>query len=85
MKLSTTSSTRTREHNIPISIKFVKPVFGFNASYVSVSGGNVQRQAYSNLSNIHVSNYISTSHVPIRLFSVLSAFTKSVGASTSSA
>ncbi|KAF3436998.1 hypothetical protein FNV43_RR19751 [Rhamnella rubrinervis] len=42
VKLSTASNTRTREHSIPISIKFMKPVFGFNSSYVSVSGGHLQ-------------------------------------------
>lgn len=47
VKLSTTSTVRTRKRNIPISIIFVKPVFGFNSSYVSVSGGNIQRQVYS--------------------------------------
>ncbi|KAL5544170.1 hypothetical protein UlMin_007954 [Ulmus minor] len=51
--LSTSSDVRTREHNIPISIKFVKPVFGFNSSYVSVSGGHVQ-----SFHQISRSNYI---------------------------
>lgn len=45
VKLSTTSSMRTREHNIPILIKFMKPVFGFNSSSLSLSGGRLQRQA----------------------------------------
>lgn len=44
MRLSTTSRMRTREHNIPISIKFMKPVFRFNSSLISVSGGRLQRQ-----------------------------------------
>ncbi|XP_061349296.1 uncharacterized protein LOC133294608 isoform X3 [Gastrolobium bilobum] len=34
-----TYSMRTREHNIQILIKFVKPVFGFNSSCISISGG----------------------------------------------
>ncbi|CAN1149733.1 hypothetical protein LINPERPRIM_LOCUS18596 [Linum perenne] len=42
VRLSTTSSTRTREHNIMVSIKFMKPVFGFNSSFVSISGGRLQ-------------------------------------------
>ncbi|XP_062116214.1 uncharacterized protein LOC133830289 isoform X2 [Humulus lupulus] len=44
VKLRTTSTmrTRTREHNIPISIIFMKPVFGFNSSHVSVIGGHVK-------------------------------------------
>ncbi|CAL9031034.1 unnamed protein product [Prunus brigantina] len=42
VKLSTTSSMRTREHNIPILIKFMKPVFGFNSSSLSLSGGRLQ-------------------------------------------
>ncbi|XVF54085.1 hypothetical protein PTKIN_Ptkin05aG0152700 [Pterospermum kingtungense] len=44
VRLSTTSQMRTREHNIPISIKFMKPVFGFNSSFISISGGQLQRQ-----------------------------------------
>ncbi|KAI9175004.1 hypothetical protein LWI28_026091 [Acer negundo] len=42
VRLSTTSSTRTRQHNIAISIKFLKHVFGFNSSFISVSGGHLQ-------------------------------------------
>ncbi|GAV58350.1 hypothetical protein CFOL_v3_01884 [Cephalotus follicularis] len=41
--LSATSSMRTREHIIPISIKFTKPVFGFNSSLISISGGLLKR------------------------------------------
>ncbi|KFK34118.1 hypothetical protein AALP_AA5G103800 [Arabis alpina] len=37
--LSTTSGMRTRKHTIPIWIKFIKPVFGFNSSFVSITGG----------------------------------------------
>ncbi|GAA0161748.1 hypothetical protein LIER_17992 [Lithospermum erythrorhizon] len=40
VRLSTTSSTRTREKSISILIKFIKPVFGFNSSHVSVTGGH---------------------------------------------
>ncbi|XP_062169563.1 uncharacterized protein LOC133875442 isoform X3 [Alnus glutinosa] len=40
VRLSTTSYTRTREHNIPILIKFMKPVFGFNSSNISITGGH---------------------------------------------
>ncbi|KAK6249525.1 hypothetical protein SCA6_003530 [Theobroma cacao] len=42
VRLSTTSHMRTREHNVPISIKFMKPVFGFNSSLISISGGRLQ-------------------------------------------
>ncbi|KAK2663734.1 hypothetical protein Ddye_002308 [Dipteronia dyeriana] len=42
VRLSTTSSTRTRQHSITISIKFLKPVFGFNSSFISISGGHLQ-------------------------------------------
>ncbi|XWS60752.1 hypothetical protein CRYUN_Cryun07bG0062900 [Craigia yunnanensis] len=42
VRLSTTSHKRTREHDIPISIKFMKPVFGFNSSLISISGGHLQ-------------------------------------------
>ncbi|XP_031287788.1 uncharacterized protein LOC116146511 isoform X2 [Pistacia vera] len=43
VRLSTTSGMRTKQHSIPISIKFLKPVFGFNSSFISVSGGLLQR------------------------------------------
>ncbi|XWS50936.1 hypothetical protein CRYUN_Cryun12cG0133900 [Craigia yunnanensis] len=49
VRLSTTSHMRTREHNIPLSIKFMKPVFGFNSSFISISGGHLQRQVITNL------------------------------------
>ncbi|XP_011028534.1 PREDICTED: uncharacterized protein LOC105128518 isoform X1 [Populus euphratica] len=42
VRLSTSSNTRTKEHSIPISIKFMKPVFGFNSSFLSISGGHLQ-------------------------------------------
>lgn len=44
VKLSTTSSMRTREHSISVLIKFMKPVFGFNSSSLALSGGLLQRQ-----------------------------------------
>ncbi|KAJ8771773.1 hypothetical protein K2173_026950 [Erythroxylum novogranatense] len=40
--LSTISSTRTREHIIPVSVNFMKPVFGFKSSSLSISGGHLQ-------------------------------------------
>lgn len=43
VRLSTTSSTRTRDKYIPVLVKFMKPVFGFNSSHVSFSGGQVRR------------------------------------------
>ncbi|CAN4086028.1 unnamed protein product [Withania somnifera] len=42
VRLSTTSRMRTCEEQIPVLIKFVKPVFGFNSSHVSISGGQLQ-------------------------------------------
>ncbi|XP_054821268.1 uncharacterized protein LOC129320105 [Prosopis cineraria] len=33
---------RTQEHNVQILIKFVKPVFGFNSSCISLTGGNLR-------------------------------------------
>ncbi|KAJ8553902.1 hypothetical protein K7X08_024580 [Anisodus acutangulus] len=41
VRLSTTSRMRTCEEQIPVLIKFVKPVFGFNSSHVSISGGHL--------------------------------------------
>ncbi|KAL4634077.1 hypothetical protein ACB092_04G171300 [Castanea dentata] len=40
--LSTPSHIRTRERNIPMLIKFVKPVFGVNSSIISITGGHIQ-------------------------------------------
>ncbi|XP_052177031.1 uncharacterized protein LOC127791218 isoform X2 [Diospyros lotus] len=42
VSLSTTSRTRTRQNSIPVLIKFVKPVFDFNSSHISISGGHLQ-------------------------------------------
>ncbi|KAL0417123.1 UNVERIFIED_CONTAM: hypothetical protein Slati_3544200 [Sesamum latifolium] len=39
VRLSTTCNMRTKEKSIVILIKFMKPVFGFNSSHVSISGG----------------------------------------------
>lgn len=45
--LNTTSGMRTRKHTIPVWIKFMKPVFGFNSSLVSISGGYLDRLVFS--------------------------------------
>ncbi|XP_056686161.1 uncharacterized protein [Spinacia oleracea] len=42
VRLSTTSKMKTKDSSITVSIKFLKPVFGFNSSHVSVSGGHVE-------------------------------------------
>ncbi|CAK9156552.1 unnamed protein product [Ilex paraguariensis] len=42
VSLSTTSKMRTRETSISVLIKFVKPVFGFNSSHITISGGHLQ-------------------------------------------
>ncbi|WCJ36094.1 hypothetical protein M5689_017313 [Euphorbia peplus] len=42
VRLSTTSNSRTKERIIPVSIKFMKPVFGFNSSLLSISGGHLR-------------------------------------------
>nr|GMC69900.1 uncharacterized protein LOC109177202 isoform X1 [Ipomoea batatas] len=42
VRLSTTSTMRTSEKQIPIVINFIKPVFGFNSSLISISGGQVK-------------------------------------------
>ncbi|KAL8091682.1 uncharacterized protein LOC141689652 isoform X2 [Apium graveolens] len=42
VRLSTTSNMRTRHRSLPILIRFMEPVFGFNSSHISVSGGYVQ-------------------------------------------
>lgn len=47
VKLSTTSRMRTKDESIPVLIKFVKPVFGFNSSHISIAGGHLERLATS--------------------------------------
>ncbi|XP_042036904.1 uncharacterized protein LOC121782957 [Salvia splendens] len=42
VRLSTTCDMRTKEKIILVMIKFMKPVFGFNSSHVSISGGHLQ-------------------------------------------
>ncbi|PIN20252.1 hypothetical protein CDL12_07057 [Handroanthus impetiginosus] len=42
VRLSTTCNMRTREKSILILIKFMKPVFNFNSSHVSIAGGHLQ-------------------------------------------
>ncbi|XP_077244190.1 uncharacterized protein LOC143884473 isoform X2 [Tasmannia lanceolata] len=42
VRLSTTSNMRTRECNVPVLINFMKPVFDFNSSAISISGGHLQ-------------------------------------------
>lgn len=42
VRLSTTSKMRTREGSIMVSIKFLKPVFGFNSTDISISGGHLE-------------------------------------------
>lgn len=46
MRLSTTSHMRTRQEHIPVTIKFMKPVFSFNSSHLSISGGVMQGSVY---------------------------------------
>ncbi|KAK8970883.1 hypothetical protein KSP40_PGU018306 [Platanthera guangdongensis] len=41
VRVSTTADVRTKEQNIPVIIKFVKPVFEFNSSSVLISGGHI--------------------------------------------
>ncbi|KMT10614.1 hypothetical protein BVRB_5g117340 [Beta vulgaris subsp. vulgaris] len=42
VRLSTTSKMRTKDSDITVSIKFLKSVFGFNSSQISVSGGHLE-------------------------------------------
>ncbi|GKV18958.1 hypothetical protein SLEP1_g29266 [Rubroshorea leprosula] len=42
VRLSTTSGMRTKEKSILTNIKFKKPIFGFNSSLLSISGGHLQ-------------------------------------------
>ncbi|KAG8378846.1 hypothetical protein BUALT_Bualt07G0027200 [Buddleja alternifolia] len=42
VRLSTTCNMRTKEKSILILVKFLKPVFGFNSSHISISGGDLK-------------------------------------------
>ncbi|XP_050225028.1 uncharacterized protein LOC126674595 isoform X2 [Mercurialis annua] len=65
VRLSTLSTSRTKDHNIPVSIKFMKPVFGFNASSLSVSGGHLL-----SFHEISKSKYIAEIHADGDIVSV---------------
>ncbi|XP_020537408.1 uncharacterized protein LOC105640359 isoform X2 [Jatropha curcas] len=65
VKLSTTSNSRTKEHSILISIKFMKPVFGFNSSFLSISGGHLQ-----SFQEISRSKYIAQIHADDEIISI---------------
>ncbi|XP_073141458.1 uncharacterized protein [Henckelia pumila] len=41
VRLSTRCSARTKERSVPILIEFTKPVFDFNSSHISISGGHL--------------------------------------------
>ncbi|KAF5476777.1 hypothetical protein F2P56_003478 [Juglans regia] len=41
VRLSTIFHMRTKEHSIPMLIKFMKPVFGFNSSNILIMGGHL--------------------------------------------
>ncbi|KAM7465314.1 hypothetical protein LguiB_012876 [Lonicera macranthoides] len=68
VRLSTTSKRRTKQRSIPILIKFMKPVFGFNSSHIFVSGGNLRgfqeksRRAY--IVEIQASGDIISVNIP---------------------
>ncbi|RZC72015.1 hypothetical protein C5167_035206 [Papaver somniferum] len=47
VKLSTTSNMRTKEDTVPFLIQFSDPVFYFNSSSLTISGGHFQRQLVS--------------------------------------
>lgn len=42
VRLSTTSKMRTSDQSFPVTIKFIKPVFGFNSSTLLLYGGHLQ-------------------------------------------
>ena len=45
--LTTLLHMRTREHNIPMWIEFMEPVFGFNDAKISINGGHIEWQVIS--------------------------------------
>ncbi|KAK9108120.1 hypothetical protein Syun_024131 [Stephania yunnanensis] len=68
VRLSTTSNMRTRDHIVPVVIKFVKPVFSFNSSTLTISGGHLQsfqevsRSVY--VVEIHADDEVISVHIP---------------------
>lgn len=46
VQLSTIAPAKTKSHIIPVLIQFTEPVFLFNSSDVTISGGNLTRQAH---------------------------------------
>ncbi|KAL2935960.1 Cysteine--tRNA ligase [Bienertia sinuspersici] len=65
VRLSTTSKMRTRESSVTVSIKFLKPVFGFNSSHLVVSGELTKNvyialiQAYEGIMSISIPENIT--------------------------
>lgn len=68
VKLSTSYRKRTTENNIPVFIKFVKPVFGFNASSIAIFGAHLQSFSVISRSiykmEIHANNNFVSIQVP---------------------
>ncbi|XP_010546000.1 PREDICTED: uncharacterized protein LOC104818213 isoform X2 [Tarenaya hassleriana] len=65
--LNTTSGMRTRKHVIPMWIKFMKPVFGFNSSLISISGGHLWSFEELNRSLYIVYIQANTSQVTVKI------------------
>lgn len=67
-RLSTTADMRTRECNIPIAIKFMNLILGFNLSSLLISGGHfvsfreVSKSIYSGI--VHANDSIVSIEVP---------------------
>ncbi|PKU69057.1 uncharacterized protein LOC110110061 isoform X2 [Dendrobium catenatum] len=68
VRLGTTADLRTRERNIPVVIKFLKPVFYFNSSSLLISGGHfvsfreVSKSIYTGI--VHADDGIVSLEVP---------------------
>lgn len=68
VRLSTTADARTKEQNIPVIIKFMKPIFEFNSSSVLILGGHftsfheISRSIFAGV--VHVDDSIVSIGVP---------------------
>ncbi|XP_042498422.1 uncharacterized protein LOC122076880 [Macadamia integrifolia] len=67
VRLTTTSNMRTREHSVPVLIKFAKPIFGFNHSAISISGGHLQSFREISRSTYAVEIYATDKSVSIHV------------------
>ncbi|KAG2675924.1 hypothetical protein I3843_12G028200 [Carya illinoinensis] len=70
VRLSTSFNMRTKEPSIPMLIKFMKPVFGFNASEISINGGHLQSVPENVTRDVAGNGNLASNVLQVRHYSV---------------